>query len=112
MSYYNEGEMKTLREALEKEILAWPEVAKKTMFGCPSYTAGGGLFCFLVAGGLVLTALPEKARAVAEKHLGGAPFQAGPRIVEKWLQVPIASPADMKRTTRYVKQSYAAALGM
>lgn len=111
MSYYNEGEMKTLRETLEKKILAWPKVAKKTMFGCPAYTAGGELFCFLVAGGLVLTALPERERAAAEKRLDGGPFQAGPRIVEKWLQVPIASPADLKRATRYVKQSYSRALG-
>jgi len=111
LSYYNEGEMKTLREALEKEILAWPKVSKKTMFGCPSYTAGGELFCFMVAGGLVLTALPEKVHAAAEKRLGGGSFQAGPRMVEKWLQIPIASQADLKRATGFVKQSYSAALG-
>ena len=110
MGYYNEGEMRTLREALENEVLAWPQVEKKSMFGCPSYNAGGELFCFLVAGGLVLTALPARARAAAEKRLGGGPFQAGPRIVGKWLQVPLASPADLRRATGCVKQSYSAAL--
>jgi len=55
MKYYSEEDMKDLRRVFEKEVLSWPEVSTKRMFGCPCYQADKRLFAFLVTDGLVIT---------------------------------------------------------
>ena len=55
MQYYNEEKMKNLRLKLEKEILSWPNVTTKKMYGCPCYKYKEKLFAFLVTDGVVLT---------------------------------------------------------
>jgi hypothetical protein len=57
MNYYSEAQGGVLREALEAQVLHWPEVSARRMFGCPAYTADGRLFVFVVNEGLVLTQL-------------------------------------------------------
>lgn len=59
MKYYSEAETKDLRFALEKEILSWPQVSTKKMFGCPCYKVRGSLFAFLVTKGIVITHLEQ-----------------------------------------------------
>lgn len=59
MKWYIEEETKELRQALEKEILKWPHVDYKKMFGCPCYLANGKMFAGLVTKGLIITKLNE-----------------------------------------------------
>ena len=54
MKWYSEEETKELREAFEKEILKWPQVDFKKMFGCPCYLANGKMFAGMVTKGIVL----------------------------------------------------------
>ena len=57
MRYYVEVENEGMREALEAEVLAWPQVTHKKMMGCPCYLAGGKIFAGLVTRGMVITKL-------------------------------------------------------
>ena len=47
MRYYDEEKMRNLRQNIEKEILSWPKVTTKKMFGCPCYKFNKKLFAFL-----------------------------------------------------------------
>ena len=55
MKYYNEEKMKNFRLIIEKEILSWPNVTAKKMYGCPCYKYKEKLFAFIVTDGIVLT---------------------------------------------------------
>ena len=60
MQYYNEEKMQNIRLEIEKEILSWPNVTTRKMYGCPCYKYKDKLFAFLVTGGVVLTKVSEK----------------------------------------------------
>jgi len=60
MQYYNEAKMHNLRLKIEKEILSWPNVTTKKMYGCPCYKNKEKLFAFLVTDGVVLTKVSEQ----------------------------------------------------
>jgi len=62
MKYYDENKSGDLRRALEKEIMDWPNVSTKKMFGCPSYIVNGKLFALLVTNGVVITKLNEQEK--------------------------------------------------
>ena len=109
MKYYSEEEMGGLRVQLEREVLGWPGVRRKTMFGCPAYSAGDTLFAFLVTGGIVLTRLDEEEREDLVRSKGATPFQAGPRVVRGWIRVPLAAPGDPEGILPLVRRSYGAA---
>jgi len=110
MKYYSEEEMGGLRLPLEREVLGWPGVRRKTMFGCPAYSAGDTLFAFLVTGGIVLTRLGEHEREELAWREGATPFQAGTRTVPGWIKVPFGTPGDQKRILAFVRASYDAAI--
>ena len=110
MRYYTEAADAELRERFEAEVLSWPRVSKRTMFGCPSYQAAGRLFAFLVDAGVVITHLRQSDREALSEHCEIEPFQAGERTIERWGQVAVEGEHDLRRVLPYVRRSYEEAL--
>jgi hypothetical protein len=110
VNYYTEEDMKEFRKAFENEVLSWPDVDSRKMFGCPSYRAKGTLFGLLVTGGLVLTKLDESERATLSSEHKTRPFQANRRIIRSWIQVDIAGPSDLDELLPFVRRSFETAL--
>lgn len=112
MQYYSEDEAKALREAFEKQVLYWPQVISRRMFGCPAYLADGRLFAFLVTGGVVITQLRLKDRQLVAEENPTEPFKAGERTIERWTQVTVTDPKAVGRIMAYVRKSYQTALNV
>jgi len=110
MKYYSEKETKNLREAFEDEVLGWPLVGTRRMFGCPCYQAQGRLFAFLVTKGLVLTRLPKKDRDAMSREYQTSSFRAGKRTVQDWVRISIRNSRDLVRIMPFVRKSYEAGL--
>lgn len=109
MRYYSEEPMKFLRTELEGQLLCWPGVTAKTMFGCPCYLAHGVLFAFLVTGGVVMTRLPTADADELIRRRGARPFEAGKRTVRAWHGVPVRS-GDLDAVLPFVRRNYEATL--
>ena len=109
MKWYVEEETRALREALEREILSWPQVTHRKMMGCPCYMANGKMFASLVTGGMVITKLTQDEREKLGKIHPVKPFQAGGRTMKKWAHLTL-EPEDLEEIMPYVKASYEAAL--
>ncbi len=110
MKYYSEDETKELRLKFEEEFLSWPKVSKKTMFGCPSYSADNKLFTFLITNGIVITSLSQSDRdKLFIKHQSKS-FVAGKRTIRKWSMVSVNNLREMNEIIPFVKRSYALAL--
>ena len=109
MKWYVEEETKELREALEKEILTWPQVYFKKMFGCPCYLGNGKMFAGLVTKGLVITKLNNVEKEELQKFREIKPFVAGSKIIRSWVQVDL-DPNDLKEIMPYVRKSYGRAI--
>jgi hypothetical protein len=110
MRYYEPETMAKLRATVEAEVMAWPLVTSKLMFGCPCYQAGGRMFAFLVTDGLVLTNLTAAAREELSAAVGGKPFTPGTRTMKGWLQVPLTAKQDLQRVAAALRESYEIAL--
>ena len=112
MKLYAEERMREIRKEFEAKILDRPEVATKKMFGCPSYTAKGKLFAFLVTKGIVLTKLSDDERVDALNLPDSMLFEHNNRIVKKWIRVSIADNSDLNQIMDLVEKSYENALTM
>ena len=106
MQYYNEEKMKNFRLKLEKEILNWPNVTTKKMYGCPCYKCKDKLFAFLVNDGVVLTKASEKDKNILSKEFKIKPFQAATRTMKGWPQIPVDETSDLEKIIRFIKNSY------
>lgn len=107
---YDEATMGGIRQTFEAEILSWPQVEKKTVYGCPAYAAGDALFALLVTGGVALTQLDPSQREALEKEHPVRPFRAGERLVQGWAVVPLTDSLQIPQYFPYVRQSYRNAL--
>jgi hypothetical protein len=107
---YSDDEMGALRELLEAEVMGWPGVAVKKMFGCPGYRRGGELFAFLRDGFVVVRNLPERQAVAFAKKLKGGPFEypspKGSMVMKAWLQLPYADEDDLPKVLPAVKAAY------
>jgi len=110
MKYYSEEETKELRLALEDEVLSWPHIGTRKMYGCPCYKANGRLFAFLVTNGLVITCLGEKDREKISRQRQTSRFQAGKITIPGWVRIPIQDRGELTEIMPYVKKSYRSAL--
>ncbi|MBN2391570.1 MAG: hypothetical protein JXR84_12670 [Anaerolineae bacterium] len=110
MLYYVEDDARTLRQAFEKEVLLWPNVITRRMFGCPAYIADGRLFAFLVTDGVVITQLRQKDIETLAQDSQTEPFKAGERVIKRWTKVLIAEPATIGRIMSFVRKSYQTAM--
>jgi predicted DNA-binding protein (MmcQ/YjbR family) len=106
MQYYNEEKMHSLRLILEKEILSWPEVTTKKMYGCPCYKYKDKLFAFLVTDGVVLTKTSEQDRIKLSKEFSIRPFQTATRTMKGWPQIPIDETSDLTKIVPFIRNSY------
>ena len=106
LKYYLEEETKHLRLAFEKQILSWPQVSKKIMFGCPCYKTNEKLFAFLVTKGLVITKLNENQREELSKKYETSFFKAGKKTIKNWIRIPIKQKSDLDKLMPFVKRSY------
>lgn len=106
MQYYNEEKMKILRLKIEEEILSWPHVTTKKMYGCPCYKYKDKLFAFIVTDGIVLTKASEQDKMKLSKEFSIKPFQAGTRIMKGWPQIPVDETSDLMKIIPFIKNSY------
>jgi hypothetical protein len=106
MQYYSEEEMQNLRLRLEREILNWPNVTTKKMYGCPCYKNNEKLFAFLVTDGVVLTKMSQQDKIELSKEFEIEPFQAGKRTVNKWPQIRVDETTDVEKVIPFIRISY------
>ncbi len=109
MKFYDEGQMKAIREMLEKKVMGWPGVERKEMMGCLCYFRGRKFFTFLVTKGIVLTKLTEDDRANLPEQLESKPFEMSGRTSRTWVRVTVGKPEDLQPLLPYVRKSYEAA---
>ena len=100
----------TVQESFENEILAWPGVTRKWMFGCDCYMARGKMFGFWLEGGPVLIGLGKKGLDDVYEKFGAGPLVSGERVMKKWAFVPVRDRRRLKAVMPYVKESYESAL--
>jgi len=110
LRYYSEEKTKKLRLALEKEVLNWPQISTKKIFGCPCYQAKGKLFVFLVTKGIVITQLELTDRQELSRKRQTSFFQAGKKIVRNWVRLSIKNKDDLDEILPFVRKSYEEAL--
>jgi len=107
MQYYNEEKMQDIRLRLEEEILSWPNVTTRKMYGCPCYKHNNKLFAFMMTDGVVLVRVSEDDKAKLSKEFQIRPFQAGEkRIMKNWPQVRVGTTTDLEKIIPYIKRSY------
>lgn len=110
MKYYSEEDTRDLRLAFEKQILCWPRVSTKKMFGCPCYKADGRLFAFLVTDGIVITKLSQPERKTLSHQYQATFFQAGKKVVQNWLRFQLKNQKELDKIMPFVKRSYKSAI--
>jgi len=98
--------MKNFRLKIEKEILTWPEVTTKKMYGCPCYKYKDNLFAFLVTDGIVLTKANEQDKMKLSKEFSIKPFQAATRTMKGWPQIPVDGTSNLEKIIPFIKNSY------
>lgn len=98
---------------LRERVLAiaedWDGVEAVEMFGLPSFTVDGELFCVVSPQGVSLTKLPEEDRAALEDLVEVEPFDADGRTVERWATVSPDALPDDAALEPFLRASYAAA---
>jgi hypothetical protein len=109
MRLYTAERTDPLREALEADVLLFPDVEGRKMMGCPCYMARGKMFAFLVDDAVVVTRLDRTDRERLEAEHGAGPFTHGPRVMSGWARVPMGR-EDLAGILPYVKRSYEAAM--
>jgi len=110
MKYYSEEDTKGLRLALEAEVLNWPQVTTKKMFGCPCYQAKGRLFVFIVTNGVVITQLQQADRDELSSQHQTSFFQAGKKTVKNWIKISINNLEQLDSLMPFIRKRYEAAL--
>jgi predicted DNA-binding protein (MmcQ/YjbR family) len=91
---------------IEEEILSWPNVTTKKMYGCPCYKYKEKLFAFLVTDGVVITKASEQDKIRLLKEFTVKPFQASTRTMKNWPQIPIDDKSDLEKIISFIKNSY------
>lgn len=103
------AEAESLRDRIGDLVDGWDGVEQVTMFGCPSFTARGTLFCVVSEQGLSLTRLPPDDRAALDGLVAVSPFDADGRTVESWATVAPDDLPDDATLEPFVRTSYEAA---
>jgi hypothetical protein len=104
--YYDEQKMKEFRVKIEKEILDWPDVTTRKMYGCPCYKYKDKLFAFLVTDGVVLTKTSEQDKTKLSQEFAIKPFQTATRTMKGWPQIPVDGTTDIGKIISFIKNSY------
>ena len=99
-----------LADRVEAIVAGWDRVERVEMFGLPSFTARGELFCVASSQGVSLTRLPDDDRAALEAVADVGPFDAGGRTVERWATVTADDLPDDEALEPFLRAAYGAAL--
>jgi hypothetical protein len=110
MKLYHPERMDPLKEAFEADVLLWPETEGRKMMGCPCYMAGGKMFATIVDDAVVITKLEEEDRETLMADHEAGPFTHGPKIMSKWMKVPVEKEEDIPDLLPFLMKSYEAAL--
>ena len=103
--------IEAIRHALEGEVLRWPDVRSKKMFGYPACLVEGRIFALLVPEGVVLTRLNERERGeITTRFPAAHPFVGHGQPIPSWVEVPIKRPGDLSPLLPYLRKSYEQAL--
>lgn len=105
-----DAEEDDLRERVSAIVEDWDGVEQVTMFGLPSFTARGQLFCVVSEQGLSLTRLPDDDREELAGMADVEPFDADGRTVESWATVATEALPDDETLVPFLRASYEAAL--
>jgi hypothetical protein len=96
-----------IRHALEGEVIRWPNVHSKKMFGSPAYLVEGRIFALLIHEGIVLTRLNERERReITARFPAAHPFVGHGQPIPSWVEVPIERPGDLSSLLPYLRKSY------
>lgn len=106
MIYYSESEAQELRQRIESQVLDWPNVTTRRMFGCPAYLVDGKLFAFLVTDGVVITQIRKRDREEMSRVYTTETFRAGEREIGRWLTIHIDDVDQIERVMLMVRRSY------
>ncbi|MBM3897062.1 MAG: hypothetical protein FJ358_00830 [Thaumarchaeota archaeon] len=109
MKYYDDGQMKKIRQKLEKEILTWKGATARKMLGSLTFFYKKSFFAFLVTKGIVITKLPEGEREELSKSGRGRPFEmTGAKVPKSWIMMSLEKPEDTRNVIPFVQKSYEA----
>jgi hypothetical protein len=107
MKYYDEEQMKKIRQKLEKEILTWNGTTARKMFGSPTFFYKKSFFAFLITKGIVITKLPEGEQTELSTNGRGRPFEmTGAKVPKSWIMISLEKPEDIQSVMPFVKKSY------
>jgi TfoX/Sxy family transcriptional regulator of competence genes len=95
-----------VRLALESEVLSWPHITTRFMFGCLAYLARGKLFAFIQDESVVLTSIGEVSRAAVTESFEAFAFESKGKPVGSWIEVVISDEAELGELMPYVRESY------
>lgn len=98
-----------LRERVRGVVGDWDRVETVEMFGLPSFTVDGELFCVVSNQGVSLTKLPDEERSALAEHAEVGPFDAEGRTIERWATVPPDALPDDDTLEPFLRASYEAA---
>lgn len=98
-----------LKSTVESIVREWQGVTVHTLFGHPSYEAGGTIFALLRTDGVVLTRLPDAERERLGARYEAGPFEAGGQTIDSWVHVPVGAD-DVDGLLPFLRASHAAAL--
>ena len=87
-----------------KEVISWPKVDHKKMFGCPCYLAIGSMFAGLVTKGIVITKLTDEEKLELSKVKEIGPFIAGEKVIRSWVQINLET-NEFSNVLHFVKKS-------
>lgn len=105
-----DAQVDELRDRVVAIVGDWDGAEQVTMFGLPSFTAHGELFCVVSAQGLSMTQLPNDDRAELSAVVDVTSFDADGRTVDRWATVATEALPDDETLIPFLKASYDAAL--
>lgn len=105
MKTYSESQPGAMKKDFEAEVMQWPQIRQKRIYGHPCYQAGGKLFALVVPGGVVVTRLSQADTAELLARPGNARFKE-----EGWVRMAVETPADLQQALAAVRRSYERAL--
>ena len=110
MRYYLEEDSHDFRSIFEYEVLSWPHVTSKFMFGCLAYMVKGKLFAFIQQESVVLTNIDDESRETLAACHEAFPFESKGKTIGCWFEVVISDESELSDIISYVRKSYENAL--
>jgi TfoX/Sxy family transcriptional regulator of competence genes len=96
---------------LEDAAMPLPGVTRKKMFGCEALFAEGTIFALIWKEDRIGLKFPDPAAEAEARALPGSdPWQAGDKVMGRWVLVPEAFHDDPVTLARWVQRAHALAL--